>query len=234
MAAASPLGAPVGKTDRGGSPFLNVLRIAMLAALAGGTVYQALAHREWFTDPRMLKAEVVRWGAFGPVAYITLYAVGPSFLLPGAVMTLAGGLAFGALWGAIWSLMGANLGALIAFAAGRFLGKKMVERTFGGRFQDLLDRLVRNGFYITLYLRLVPVIPYNAFNLLAGASPIAFRDYLWASMIGMIPGTVLFALLGDALWHPISPRFFLALALISLCFILGELYRRWQKLPLEA
>jgi uncharacterized membrane protein YdjX (TVP38/TMEM64 family) len=53
-------------------------------------------------------------------------------------------------------------------------------------------------------------------------------------MIGMIPGTVLFALLGDALWHPISPRFFLALALISLCFILGELCRRWQKLPLEA
>lgn len=234
MAAASPIGAPAGKADRGGSPFLNVLRIAVLAALAGGTIYLALAHREWFADPRMLKAEVVRWGVWGPVAYIMLYAVGPSFLLPGAVMTLAGGLAFGAFRGAVWSLIGANLGALIAFAAGRFLGKSMVERTFGGRFQDLLDRLVRNGFYITLYLRLVPVIPYNAFNLLAGASPIAFRDYLWASLIGMIPGTVLFALLGDALWHPMSARFFLALALISLCFILGELYRRWQKSPLEA
>ena len=31
----------------------------------------------------------------------------------------------------------------------------------------LLERLARNGFYIILYLRIVPVIPYNALNLLA-------------------------------------------------------------------
>jgi uncharacterized membrane protein YdjX (TVP38/TMEM64 family) len=75
-------------------------------------------------------------------------------------------------------------------------------------------------------LRLVPIIPYNALNLMAGASPITFRDYFWASMIGMVPGTILFAFLGDALWHPTSPRFFLALALITLCFAAGELARR--------
>jgi uncharacterized membrane protein YdjX (TVP38/TMEM64 family) len=45
-------------------------------------------------------------------------------------------------------------------------------------------------------------------------------------MIGMVPGTILFAFLGDALWHPTSPRFFLALALIALCFAAGELARR--------
>jgi len=65
-------------------------------------------------------------------------------------------------------------------------------------------------------------------NLLAGASPIAFRDYFWASAIGMIPGTVLFAFLGDALWHPASPRFFVAIAMILVCFASGETYRRWK------
>src|SRR5260370_1401557 len=76
-------------------------------------------------------------------AYILLYAVGPSFLVPGAVMTIAGGLAFGALWGALWSLVGAELGALIAFGAGRFLGRGFVERIVGARFHHLRERLAR-------------------------------------------------------------------------------------------
>jgi uncharacterized membrane protein YdjX (TVP38/TMEM64 family) len=101
----------------------------------------------------------------------------------------------------------------------------------GGRFEKLLSHIGRHGFQIIFYLRLVPLIPYNALNLLAGTSPITFRDYFWASMIGMIPGTVLFAFLGDALWHPTSPRFFLALGLIALCFAGGELARRRGWLP---
>src|SRR5262249_14299629 len=120
-----------------------------------------------------------------------------------------------------------------AFGAGRFLGRPFVERTMGVRLQRILNRLERNGFYVTLYLRLVPVIPYNAFNLLAGASPIRFRDYFLASGIWMIPGTVLFALLGDSLWEPGSPRFFVALGLIACCFAAGEIYRRRRDTQLE-
>lgn len=233
MAALSPILPPAEKPGGDGSAFLNIIRILTLVAIAGGSVYLLFAHREWFADPRSVKSEVISWGVWGPIAYMLLYAVGPSFLVPGAVMTIAGGLAFGALRGAAWSLMGADLGALVAFGAGRFLGRGFVERTIGTRFRGLLERLARNGFYVTLYLRIVPVIPYNAFNLLAGASPITFRDYFWASMIGMVPGTVLFAMLGDALWHPASPRFFVALGLIAACFAAGEAYRRWKAVRID-
>src|SRR5579863_2556529 len=233
MAAVGPIPAPAGK-PQGSSLMVNALRIAMLAVLLGGSIYLLVAHGEWFENPRLLKIEVLSWGVWGPIAYIVLYAVGPSFLVPGAVMTIAAGLAFGALWGAVWSLVGANLGALIAFAAGRFLGKSFVQGFIGERFRHLMDRLVRNGFYVILYLRIVPVIPYNALNLLAGASPIAFRDYFWASAIGMIPGTILFAFLGDALWHPMSPRFAIAVALILLCFAAGEVFRRRKRVTIAA
>lgn len=212
---------------------LNILRLAILVILIGFSAYIVTAHREWFDDPRLLKGEVVSWGAWGPIIYMLLYAVGPSFLLPGAVMTIAAGLAFGVWRGAIWSLIGADAGAIVAFGAGRFLGRSLVERRMGARLRQILNRLERNGFYLTLYLRLVPVIPYNAFNLLAGASSIRFKDYFWASVIGMIPGTVLFALLGDSLWNPGSPRFFIALGLIASCFAGGETYRRWKTDPLD-
>jgi len=232
MAAVGPIPAPVSKPD-GDSRTTKLLRVAILVLMVGISAWLLFSHSEWFENPRSLKAEVLSWGPLGPLAYILLFAVGPSFLVPGAVMTIAGGLAFGAFWGAIWSLVGANLGALLAFGAGRFLGKSFVERLFGERFRHLLDRLVRNGFFVILYLRLVPVIPYNALNMLAGASPITFRDYFWASVIGMIPGTILFAFLGDALWHPTSPRFFLAIALILCCFAGGEAYRRWKKVAIS-
>ncbi len=233
MAAIGPVSTTVIKPE-GDSRGLKLLRLAIMLILAGGSVYLLYAHSEWFENPRMLKMEVLSWGALGPIAYIVLFAIGPSFLVPGAVMTIAGGLAFGAMRGAIWSLVGANLGALIAFGAGRFLGRSFVEGMVGERFRNMLDRLVRNGFFVILYLRIVPVIPYNALNMLAGASPITFQDYFWASLIGMIPGTILFAMLGDALWHPTSPRFFVALGLILCCFAGGEAYRRWKKVPIEA
>ncbi|MGH7931971.1 MAG: TVP38/TMEM64 family protein [Candidatus Binataceae bacterium] len=233
MAAVTPMHGPAGKPGASGSQVLNIVRIAVLIGLVGGSVYLLLTHREWFENPLLMKQEVLSWGVWGPTAYILLFAVGPSFLVPGAVMTIAGGLAFGALWGSVYAMIGADLGALLAFMAGRFLGRSFVERVIGSRFNDMMGRLSRNGFFIILYLRIVPVIPYNALNLLAGASPITFSDYVWASAVGMVPGTILFAFLGDALWHPTSPRFFLAVSLILLCFIGGELYRRWKTVPID-
>jgi uncharacterized membrane protein YdjX (TVP38/TMEM64 family) len=205
---------------------LTVLKILLVVVLAGGTVYLFMTQEEVFRNPQLIKAEVLSWGAWGPVGFMLLFAFGPSLLVPGAVMTLAGGLAFGTIWGSVYSIIGADIGALIAFAAGRFLGKAMVTSLLSGKFGEVMDKIARNGFQIILYLRVFPIIPYNALNLLAGASPISFKDYFWASMIGMIPGTILFAFLGNELWHPTSPRFMLALALIILSFMAGEVYRR--------
>jgi uncharacterized membrane protein YdjX (TVP38/TMEM64 family) len=205
---------------------LTVLKVGLIVLLVAATAYLFMTEEDLFRNPQLIKTEVLRWGAWGPICFILLYAFGPSMLVPGAVMTLAAGLAFGTVWGSVYSIIGADLGALIAFAAGRFLGKGFVNSLLSGRFGDTLDKIARNGFQIILYLRVFPIIPYNALNLLAGASPITFKDYFWASMIGMIPGTILFAFLGNELWHPTSPRFMLAVALIGLSFLAGELYRR--------
>jgi uncharacterized membrane protein YdjX (TVP38/TMEM64 family) len=210
----------------------NALRLSLVVLLVLAIVWALVSHREWFHDPARVRAAVLSWGPWAPLAYLLLYAVGPSFLLPGAVMTLAGGLAFGAAWGAIYAVIGAFSGALAAFATGRFLGRDFVRRVVGGRFQALLERLNRHGFPIIFYLRVFPIIPYNALNLIAGASPIRFRDYFWATILGIIPGTVLFACLGNALWHPMSPGFLVTLALIGLCFASAELYRRRTSLRL--
>jgi uncharacterized membrane protein YdjX (TVP38/TMEM64 family) len=232
MAAVKPIANP-GKPSAGGSTLMNAIKLAIIVILFGGSIWLLLEHSEWFRNPALVKVEVLQWGVWGPVVFMLLYAVGPSFLVPGAVMTIAGGLAFGTAWGSVYSLIGGDAGALLAFAAGRFLGKSFVEQIVGERFQSMLQKIAKHGFQIIFYLRMVPVIPYNALNLLAGASPIAFRDYFWATMIGMVPGTILFAFLGDALWHPLSPKFLLALLLIGASVGCGEIYRRWSRVKLD-
>lgn len=226
MAAVSPISNPAGPRPDQTSLWLTLLKVAIIAVLVGGSVWLLIAHSEWFEDPAKVKLEVEQFGLWAPAVFMLLYAVGPSFLVPGAVMTIAGGLAFGTLWGALYSMVGADVGAVIAFGAGRFLGKSFVQRMVGERFHEMLAKIARHGFQIIFYLRVVPVIPYNALNLLAGASPISFRDYLWASVIGMVPGTILFAFLGDALWHPLSLKFLAAVLLLAASVGAGELWRR--------
>ncbi len=233
MAAIRPITAPEGNPQRGSLNFQDVVKIAVIAAIVIVCGWLLWAHSEWFRDPKLVKVEVLTWGIWGPIIFMLLYAVGPSFLVPGAVMTIAGGLAFGTLWGSLYSLIGADVGAIVAFGAGRWLGKSFVERIVGERFHEVLRKIAKHGFQIIFYLRMVPVIPYNALNLLAGASPIRFKDYFWASMIGMVPGTILFAFLGDALWHPMSPRFFLAILLIAISLGCGETWRRWSKVGVD-
>jgi uncharacterized membrane protein YdjX (TVP38/TMEM64 family) len=233
VAALNPIGPKSDQPSTKSSWLMNILKLAIIAVIVGGSIWLLIEHWNWFSDPATVKAEVVKWGAWGPVVYMLLYAVGPSFLVPGAVMTIAGGLAFGAMWGSVYSLIGGDIGAIVAFAAGRFLGKSFVEKIVGERFHAMLQRIAKHGFQIILYLRMVPVIPYNALNLLAGASPITFHDYFWPTMVGMIPGTILYAFLGDALWHPLSPKFFLALLLIAASVGCGEIYRRWSRVSID-
>src|SRR5262249_45963209 len=160
--AAAPFQSPSDKSGQSLVSAGNLIRIALLIALVGGAIYAMFAHAEWFEDPKLVKAEVLSLGIWGPLAFMALYAIGPSLLVPCAVRTVAGGLAFGTWWGSVYSLIGADLGALIAFAAGRFLGRGLVERFVGHRFHHLMQGVARHGFQIIFYLRLVPIIPYNA------------------------------------------------------------------------
>ena len=107
-------------------------KLRRLVAIVGVCGWLLWAHSEWFRDPQSVKREVVQWGIWGPIIYMVLYAVGPSFLVPGAVMTIAAGLAFGTGWGSVYSLIGADVGAVVAFGAGRWLGKS-IRRAHRGR-----------------------------------------------------------------------------------------------------
>jgi uncharacterized membrane protein YdjX (TVP38/TMEM64 family) len=143
-----------------------------------------------------------RWvqeqGSFGMVLFALVYAVAAVLLLPGSVLTLAGGAAFGLLPGFVTILLGATLGAALAFLVSRHLARRWVEKWIESRPSfSAIDRAVaKEGWKIVFLTRLSPVFPFNFQNYAYGLTRVSFWHYTLASLVGMIPGTFMYVYFG--------------------------------------
>lgn len=172
---------------------------------------------------------VVDAGPWGPVAFVALYAVLTVAMVPGSIITAAGGVLFGALAGTVLSVTGATAGAVAAFLLSRRLGREQVEQLAGeriGRFEVWLER---RGFSAVLYLRLIPVFPFNVANYAVGVTAVDLRAYTLATALGVIPGAYAFAAIGGHFDDVTSPAFLSAVALLVVLAVGGPLIERWVR-----
>lgn len=137
-------------------------------------------------------------GPWAPVAFIALYIVACLFLLPGSILTLGAGAVFGVAMGTIWASAAATLGATAAFLAGRYVAKEWTERRLSSqpRFDAVSAAVAREGWKIVLLMRLSPLFPFNVLNYALGVTRVPLRQYILASWLGMLPGTVMYVYLG--------------------------------------
>lgn len=157
----------------------------VLTGLLDGT--QALALAQTVRD---------RWWA--PLAFIFIYAGMSALALPATVPTLVGGAAWGPVWGTLYNAIASNLGASAAFFVARNLGRPWVQR-FSSQLPRFEEGIEENGFSVILTLRLIPILPHNGINFGAGLSSVKYRDYLLGSLIGMLPGTIVYTYFADSL-----------------------------------
>jgi uncharacterized membrane protein YdjX (TVP38/TMEM64 family) len=157
-----------------------------------------------FLPVKQYLADFVGWvrglGWWGPLIFAAVYAVA-ALVLPGAVLTLGAGFAFGVVLGTVVVSLGSVTTAGIAFWLGRTLARGWVEAKVAASptFRALDQAVAANGFKIVLLTRLSPVFPFLLLNYAFGLTNVRFRDYLVASWIGMLPGTVLYVYLGTTI-----------------------------------
>ncbi len=137
--------------------------------------------------------------AWAPFVFVLVYVTTTALGLPGSVVTIVGGVVFGFGWGALYNSIGANIGASAAFGLARMLGRDGVERIVGKRIQRLNNAMVRHGFIGLLALRLIPLVPFNALNFGSGLTRLRWREYIIATMVGILPGTLVYTFFADAL-----------------------------------
>lgn len=169
-----------------------------------------------------LKEYIASFGIWGPLVYMIMFSVIPS----GSVIAIAGGMAFGMYWGTVYTMIGAVVGATVAFYISRLLGRGAVEKIVKGKMLKIEDGIEKGGFFLILILRLIPIIPFNVISYGAGLTRIKYIDYIFATMIGIIPGVLVFTNLGDKALDVRSPEFMLAVGILSLMVIVSILLKR--------
>ena len=145
-----------------------------------------------------LKSGAVPGGLAGSGAvFVLLTGILISLGVPRIWISALGGAVYGALLGAVLSLLSTLIGATALFYAGStFLGS-VVERRFLVRAGRFADRLSREAFWWTLYLRLFPFSNSTVQSLLFGSLRVPFRAYITGSFLGFIPLTIVFAVFGS-------------------------------------
>jgi uncharacterized membrane protein YdjX (TVP38/TMEM64 family) len=113
-------------------------------------------------------------------------------------------------------VVGATAGAIGAFLWGRRLGRDAVVQLAGDRVERVDEWVGERGLVAILYLRLVPAVPFNLLNPIAGVTSVGLRDFALGTLIGIVPGTFAYAALGGSFDDLTSPVFLTALAMVVL------------------
>jgi len=142
---------------------------------------------------------VEQLGPAGPIIFILMYIVACVFFIPGSALTLGAGAIFGVIRGAVFVSVGSTLGATAAFLVGRYIARDWVARKISKntKFASIDQAVGNEGWKIVGLTRLSPVFPFSLLNYAYGLTKVSLRDYVLASWIGMMPGTVMYVYIGS-------------------------------------
>jgi len=177
-------------------------------------------------DSKSIKNWVSSFGALAPFIYVTMFSLVPLTLFPDSILAIAGGMAFGLLKGSIFTIIGALIGGTISFYISRLLGREIVEKIVRGKGKWFEEGIENKGFLLILTLRLIPLVPFDIISYGAGLSKIKYSDFAFATLIGIIPGVLIFSNLGDKTLDVQSPQFIIAIGILIILLILSYFLKK--------
>ena len=175
-----------------------LVRLALLAAFLGAVVSLHASGALESMDAESLQSWARRAGAWGGVAFVATYA----FLQPLGVRSLFFLLSAPLIWSpssaVMLSWIGAVVASIVAFGFARFVARDWAQSRAPARVRRFDERLAQNGFRTVTLLRLV-FYTTPALQFALGASRVRFRPFLFGTMVGVLPFTLLMTLLGAQL-----------------------------------
>jgi len=149
-------------------------------------------------DRNELKALVRSYGASSPLAYIFLQMVQVVIApIPGGAVEFIGGYLFGAKIGFLYSMIGLLIGSWVAFSLARIFEKLAVEKVVPLETRKKFHYLIgHEGVILSFLLFLIPGFPKDALCYILGLTPMHLGMFLFISIVGRVPGTLMACLQG--------------------------------------
>lgn len=150
--------------------------------------------------PEEFRNWIMQWGLLAPFLFILLYTVRPFVLFPSSIFAITSGLSFGFYWGCLYTYLGSLGGGLVTYYAINRLGRfKKSKQWKNESYNKIRSNIEREGFRYVLLLRLLPVLNYDLVSYLTSITKVKFKDYAFATSIGIIPGTIAYTYLGTSM-----------------------------------
>ncbi|NEP39055.1 MAG: TVP38/TMEM64 family protein [Okeania sp. SIO2H7] len=176
-------------------------KLKTIAIIVAVVALLVLAQQYFDIQQRLIDA--LNWirdlGAIAPIVFIIIYILAAVLFIPGSLLTLGAGFIFGVIKGSIFVSIASTLGATLAFLIGRYFARGWVSKQIQGKqkFQAIDEAVAEEGWKIVGLTRLSPIFPFNLLNYAFGVTQVSLKDYVLASWIGMMPGTVMYVYFGS-------------------------------------
>ena len=176
---------------------LGVL-IAVMVGLAAAWKFSPL-HQ--MADPDTLAGwfHSLRRNPWAPAVLLLVYLGANLVFFPNTVLNAATILGLGTTWGMPCAMAGSLASAMLAYAIGRRFGTKRLRRLDSKATERLSHMLKKSGVLGIATLRLLPIAPYTAVNLVAGAARVSSLSFAAGTFLGLLPGNVLMTIFGHQL-----------------------------------
>ncbi|WP_338562597.1 TVP38/TMEM64 family protein [Paraclostridium sordellii] len=209
---------------------LKILISIIILLILGTIICKILSMNIGVED---IQGYVSSFGRLAPLVYIIMFALVPLTLFPDSILAIGGGMVFGLFKGYIYTLIGALIGATISFYISRKLGRAFVKKLTKEKLDNIEELINSKGFFIVLILRLVPLFPFDIISYGSGLTSIKYKDFLLATIIGTIPGILVFTNIGAQSVNIGSNSFYISIMglilLVLLSLILKNKFLRIQK-----
>lgn len=157
--------------------------------------------------------------------YLGITIVGCVVLaLPGVTFAIVAGLLFGPVLGTVCCSAATTIGAMLAFAVGRFFLKDSIKpMVMKNKYLKkwLFDESGTNEIFVLMITRLVPVFPYNLQNFAYGITDIRFSRYSIYSLIFMLPGTAMYTVGTAGLADKENRILYIGIAIVLAVIVMG-------------
>lgn len=178
--------------------FLPIALAAAAFALAFALrLHERLSLDSLYAQSAALDAYVAQNYVAAIVFFMLIYGAAVASSIPGAsFLTLSGGFLFGTWVGGTAAWIAATIGATAIFLAARTAFGDVLRARARGWIARLGDGFRADAFSYLLVLRLTPIAPFFVVNLAPAFFNVKLRDYVLATLIGMVPGAFVYASVG--------------------------------------
>ena len=149
-------------------------------------------------------------------------------IIPGQWLQFAAGYMYGFWLGYLYSLIGAFLGSVLTYYIAKILGHDAMHLIFGEeKIKSMLETLNSKKAVVLVFLIfLIPGVPKDLCNYVAGLSEMKLKPFLIVSLIGRSPGMMGSLLIGRQIYTGgyVSAAVIAAVAVVL--FVLGLIFRK--------